>query len=111
MLISWSLETGIITADSMEARGYGLKKRTNYHVYKWRKRETVMMLVFVMVLAYAIYCSMQGRLIINLYPYWIKEKLLVEDMIGIILILIAASLPVVIDGKELIKWHFMKSRI
>lgn len=34
ILISWSLEASIETADSMEARGYGLKGRTSFTLFK-----------------------------------------------------------------------------
>ncbi len=39
ILISWSLEASIETADSMEARGYGLKGRSSFHLFKFTKRD------------------------------------------------------------------------
>ncbi len=33
-LTGWSLESGIITADSMRSRGYGTAKRTHFHLYR-----------------------------------------------------------------------------
>lgn len=39
ILISWSLEASIETADSMEARGYGLKGRTSFHLFKFTNRD------------------------------------------------------------------------
>ena len=30
-----AFENGIITADSMSARGYGVRKRTEYKIYKF----------------------------------------------------------------------------
>lgn len=40
MLVTWSLETSVDTADSMKARGYGLRGRTQYHLYRWDARTT-----------------------------------------------------------------------
>lgn len=40
ILIAWSLESSIDTSDSMEARGYGLKGRSSYHLFRWEKRDT-----------------------------------------------------------------------
>lgn len=55
ILISWSLEASIETGASMEARGYGLKGRTSYHLYRWGRPDTVaaclMLLLFGTVLA------------------------------------------------------------
>jgi len=42
VLISWSLESSIENADSMEARGYGLKGRTSFHLYRFAARDTLM---------------------------------------------------------------------
>lgn len=48
ILISWSLEASIETADSMAARGYGLKNRTTYSIYKLELRDFI--LIFIMIL-------------------------------------------------------------
>ncbi len=48
ILISWSLEASIETADSMAARGYGLKGRSTYSMYKFILRD--LFLTFLMIL-------------------------------------------------------------
>ena len=35
ILLSWSLESSLETSDSMSARGYGLKGRTSYHLFRF----------------------------------------------------------------------------
>lgn len=42
VLITWGLENSVETADSMRARGYGLKGRTSYSIYRWTGRDTVL---------------------------------------------------------------------
>lgn len=39
IVIAWSLEASIETGDSMEARGYGLKGRTSFHLYHFTVRD------------------------------------------------------------------------
>ncbi len=39
ILISWSLENAIDTADSMESRGYGSRKRTSFVIYRFTGRD------------------------------------------------------------------------
>lgn len=39
IVISWSLEASIETGDSMEARGYGLKGRTSFHLYHFTRQD------------------------------------------------------------------------
>ena len=41
ILISWSLESSIESADSMEARGYGLRGRTSFHLYRFDRRDVI----------------------------------------------------------------------
>ena len=38
-LVSWSLESSILTADSMRSRGYGTAKRSNFHIYQFRSAD------------------------------------------------------------------------
>ncbi len=47
-LTDWSLEGGIVTADSMRARGYGTANRTGFQIY--RMTGTNLLLLFAMVL-------------------------------------------------------------
>ena len=35
IVVTWSLESGIITADSMRCRGYGLPGRTSFSLYRF----------------------------------------------------------------------------
>lgn len=49
ILISWSMENAIDTSDAMTARGYGLKKRTCYHLYQFTTRDGLVMLVLAML--------------------------------------------------------------
>jgi len=44
ILISWTLEKGIDTADSMKARGYGLHARTSYNNYRFNFKDALFMI-------------------------------------------------------------------
>ena len=44
IMITWSLENAIDTADSMKARGYGLKGRTAFAPYRFDKRDVVLLI-------------------------------------------------------------------
>lgn len=39
ILITWSLEDALGTADSMRSRGYGLRGRTAFSIYRWTLRD------------------------------------------------------------------------
>lgn len=40
IMITWALENAIETADSMKSRGYGLKGRTAFSIYRFEERDT-----------------------------------------------------------------------
>lgn len=46
ILLSWSMEEGLDTADSMKARGYGSTRRTSVSVYRFAKRD-ILSLIFI----------------------------------------------------------------
>ena len=41
ILITWALESGVDTADSMQARGYGVAKRTSYAIFSFEQRDKI----------------------------------------------------------------------
>ncbi len=45
ILIAWSLEASIDTADSMTARGYGLHGRTSFHLFRFEAKDVLAMFV------------------------------------------------------------------
>lgn len=47
ILISWTLERGIDTSDSMSARGYGLKGRTSYSAYIFSLKDTIFCVIII----------------------------------------------------------------
>lgn len=59
ILIAWSLEAAIETSDSMTARGYGLRGRTSFHIFKFTKRDknllVAILLLTVIVMAGCFY--------------------------------------------------------
>ena len=43
VMVSWALENGIITADSMTARGYGLGKRSSFSIFTWISHDILLL--------------------------------------------------------------------
>ena len=47
IMITWALENAIETADSMKSRGYGLKGRTAFSIYRFEDRDLYVLLWFL----------------------------------------------------------------
>ena len=69
ILISWSLENSIITADSMSARGFGLRGRTSYSNYRMKKSDAAFLILSLLLgmICVIAYVNNYGRY--YFYPY------------------------------------------
>lgn len=60
MLVTWSLENGVATADSMRARGYGTAKRTSYGIFRWTGRDSVSAVILVLLYGSSLFGFWKG---------------------------------------------------
>jgi energy-coupling factor transport system permease protein len=51
VMTTWALENAIDTADSMKSRGYGLKGRTSFSIYKFTGRDKTLLLIMLSLIA------------------------------------------------------------
>ncbi len=111
VLLTWALENGIITADSMTARGYGIGKRTHFSVFRFRKFDIV--LILITLILGIITCVSMGTnaLRITFYPKMEISQLTPNAVLGLSAYLILAMLPILIEMEERIKWKYLKSKI
>lgn len=68
ILIAWSLEASIESADSMEARGYGLRGRTSFHLFRLAGAERWMLLMMMLLGGVCIAVCALGHTNIYYYP-------------------------------------------
>lgn len=52
ILLTWSLEEAVQTADSMKARGYGIGKKTSYIPYKMELRDWIWLILLILLLLF-----------------------------------------------------------
>ena len=130
ILVSWSFENAIETADSMKARGYGLKGRTYYSRFQWHTGDTLALILLVLFDALIIfglvsnsaYCIYNPYVIIN-QPSEIGTTYIINELnltinpfsflsiVSLIAFTLLCFLPLTIDLKEDIKWHRLQSKI
>ncbi|MCI8608562.1 MAG: energy-coupling factor transporter transmembrane protein EcfT [Firmicutes bacterium] len=111
ILISWSLEASIETADSMEARGYGLHGRTSFHLFRFTRRDGILLLWILAIGLVGVIGAIMGATSIYYYP---KIRLQQWDLMRIgvlacyILLLIT---PMILDVLGEKKWQRYKLEI
>lgn len=103
-LTDWALEGGIVTADSMRARGYGAAKRTRFRIYRMTARDwTLLGLILALELA-VLLAGGTGAV----YTPRIRVDGLTWGFGAYCLLLL---LPSLLQGKETIAWRISRSRI
>ncbi|SDG29385.1 energy-coupling factor transporter transmembrane component T [Desulfosporosinus hippei] len=108
ILLSWSMEDAIETADSMKARGYGLKNRTTFSLFKFDKRDGLVLAVISVLGAICLVGYFLGYGTLQFYPS-IKPLDLSIQAIGLYFVFAAlALLPIIIEVRESYKWRSCK---
>ena len=103
-LVSWALEGGIVTADSMRARGYGAAKRGSFQIYHVTKRDWCLLVVQLLLLAAVIVSVVLGQA----DAIYIPTVAITPLSWGAILYGIYLSLPMLLNVKEAIVWRISK---
>lgn len=111
ILITWSLENALETADSMKSRGYGLRKRTAFSIYHFDSRDKIV-LTWLITSGSFLLCGIIARGL--KWRYFANMKGISMNPITLCLFIIYACLcftPVYINRREDRIWHSLKSKI
>lgn len=110
IMITWSLENAIETADSMKSRGYGLRGRTTFSIYTFTERDKSILLWFAFCGIYLLSGSLSGGLDWRYFPS-IRGVLAEPLTVSFEIIYFALCItPVIIDRKEERKWKSLQSK-
>ena len=104
ILVTWSLENAIETADSMKSRGYGLPGRTAFSIYRFDGRDKLALLWLLFCGGYIILGWALGGLRWWYYPI-ISGALMGAFPVSLQLVYLALCLtPVIMNRMEVRKW-------
>lgn len=111
VMVTWALENGIVTADSMEARGYGIGKRTHFSMFRFRACDGVLLTV-TLVLTLCVGVSMAaGGMDFVFYPTIKMARTSELGVLGYVAYAILVFIPTIIETEERIRWKYLRSRI
>lgn len=106
VLVTWSLEDSIETADSMENRGYGLPGRTAFSIYIFTFRDGIAL--FLILLLSALTIVFHNSFKVTYYPVISFGKINIFAFFGYFVL---CTLPIIIELWEGMKWKYLKSKI
>lgn len=68
VLLSWSLEDSMETSIAMESRGYGLKRRSSFHLFHWRSRDGIALPAMLALFLIVIVQLWAGAMPVSYFP-------------------------------------------
>lgn len=108
ILITWVLEDSIDTADSMNDRGYGLNGRTSFSIYRFDKRDKIILSIIVLFIGIVLVGGIAG---VNGVVFFPTIKLARISKLSIISYVAYGGLcliPIILDALEELKWKLLK---
>lgn len=109
IMITWSLENAIETADSMKSRGYGLPGRTAFSIYRFGSRDKAALLWLLFCGVYIVSGWIAGGVYWRYYPT-MKGVALSAFPVSFMLVYLALCLtPVILNIKEDRRWIHLRS--
>lgn len=109
IMITWSLENAIESADSMKSRGYGLPGRTAFSIYRFDSRDRAALLWLIFCGGYIISGWICGGVYFRYYPT-MKGVSVSPISVSFMLVYLALCLtPVILDLKEDFNWKRLQS--
>lgn len=110
MLVTWSLDHASDVSSSMKARGYGLKGRTTYSVYRFKKRDAILTVLLILLDAVVLTVMATGRLAFSFYPV-LSAKHGPATTAALICYAVTALAAAAFEAFEAIRWKVRRSRI
>lgn len=104
-LIGWSVENAVEQADSMKARGYGLKRRNTFHLFRFDSRDARFLGGLLALGGICIIARAFGHGTMEFYP---RMDAVITGESGLVLYALFALLsflPSILEAKEAIKWR------
>ena len=111
VLVTWVLENGIITADSMTARGYGTGRRTRFALFRFRGRDAALCALCVALGGAAIAAAASGALSCSFYPRFRMSAGGPLAAVGYACYALLAFAPGILELEERFRWKALRSKV
>lgn len=110
VLVTWVLENGIITADSMTARGYGAGRRTRFALFRFRGRDAALCAICLILSSVTILAAARGALRCDFYPRFRMGAGGALAIAGYACYALLAFTPGILEWEEGFRWRALRSR-
>ncbi|WP_318505243.1 energy-coupling factor transporter transmembrane component T [Bacillus sp. T3] len=105
VLLTYSLEEAIQTADSMKARGYGKGQRSAYDYFHVKKSDVVALLFFVIVFLFTAVERYFGHGLLTIYPMMESLELSKMDITTMVGFFVFLGFPIYVELGGIHRWR------
>ncbi len=105
VLLTMSMENAVETADSMKARGYGEKRRTTFHLFRFDRRDAVVLGLIAAFSGVCLIARIYGHGHMGFYPAMTPIILGMQSYTMFVLYGIFMCLPFLLEAKEEAVWR------
>ncbi|MCH5299234.1 MAG: hypothetical protein J1E96_05660 [Ruminococcus sp.] len=106
-VITRSMESAIVTSDSMKSRGYGLRGRTHFSRFRFTSYDAVYLFLFLLMFVCTLPALLFGHAKVQFYPY----ISFANPTVSLLSFAVLAMIPSFFEVKEGLKWKYSISKI
>lgn len=111
IMFTWALENSIDSSDSMRARGYGLKNRSSFSIYRFDGRDGAAAVFLAVMTAIVLAGCLTGACHVEYYPEIAFAKPGLIQTASYIAFACICYFPVFVEAKEALVWKHLESKI
>jgi energy-coupling factor transport system permease protein len=104
VMVTWTLENAIETADSMKSRGYGLPGRTAFSIFRFDRRDMGVLAFILACGAYIAAGALTGGLYFRYFPVITGVRGGIYPISLFAVYLVLCLMPVIINVRENYRW-------
>ncbi|MED4731064.1 energy-coupling factor transporter transmembrane component T [Aneurinibacillus migulanus] len=108
VLLTWSLEEALQTADSMKGRGYGITRRSMYVIYRMERRDWFILSAMVLAELICIIGWAYGYGVLQIYPHLEAMALTWDERAVYGVFCVFLLTPVFLEVRERVVWQLLK---
>lgn len=104
-LLGWSLENTVEQTDSMKARGYGIRRRTTFHLFRFETKDAQFLTILLLLAGSCLIARCFGYGTMEFYPRMDKLFQNTGEIVFYLLFLLLVLIPGILEWKEELLWR------
>ena len=104
-LLGWSMENTVEQTDSMKARGYGIRRRTTFHLFRFETKDAQFLTILLLLGGSCLIARFFGYGTMEFYPRMDKLFQNTGEILFYLLFLLLVLIPGILEWKEELLWR------